>query len=689
MKHHCLFGLLAVFAMLLSACEEPDPSDDDSSNEPDNPLSDDDDSVDPCAGSSAGAVMLSESQLSLDWWQGEKPPSRQVQLSVEVPQCAHLVAQVSADWLSASLSENSLQVTLNAGQVVSGRHSAAVVLWDSDTDAIAAELAVDLASLVRPALEASRNVLVVGVDGLDGEELRDISVPVMERLMLRGFWSYAASTQVTGASSSGPGWTSIQSGVETSKHGVTHNGGYDGRNTDYPSFLYRAKTELGLATAASIQWGDIWDILEEDAADATGSGTMDEVSETMNGLLRSGLYQVHFVHLDDVDGAGHSNGYLATEEGYSDAVQEVDGMIGEMIDAILERPDIENEHWLLLVTSDHGGNAAGSHGAMSSDYQTIPLIIAGPGLGATQLDPGEGTHMDIHPTVVDFLGLDPAGYGLDGISWWEREWERECDDGLDDDGDGLIDCDDPDCDIDAACMECPVSDLGDATGSHVVDPVPFNEHALTGTCGGSGAESSYSWTAPASGRYSFDTVGAHQDTVLYALAGACDGEELACSDDIPGLGGGRSGFSLDVVVGDVLVIVVDSHSSSVGPSVLSVHPYVSGCPTVDLGPGTGTWSGSFSSFDQAHQEACPPAVGNLQFTWTAPADGTYTYSTAGSDFDTVIYLLDECGGAELGCNDDSGGLQSELSFAALAGEEFIVGLGGFDTSEGDYVITIE
>ena len=670
--------VLPLLALLLPACEEPG-----------GPLANDDDIVDPCAGSSAGAVTLSEEQLSFDWWQGEKVPSEEVALSAEVPECAHLVAQVSADWLSATVSADSLQVTLDGGQVVSGRHSAEVVLWDSDADAIAAELVVHLEALVRPASEASRNVLVVGVDGLDGEELQNISAPVMEQLKLRGFWSYAASTQVTGASSSGPGWTSIQSGVETSRHGVTHNGGYDGRNTEYPSFLYRAKTELALATAASIQWGDIWDILEEDAADATGGGNMEEVSETMNGLLRSGLYQVHFVHLDDVDGAGHSNGYLASEEEYYDTVQEVDGMIGEMIDAILERPDIENEHWLLLVTSDHGGDAAGSHGAMSNDYQTIPLFIAGPGLGSTHLDDGESTHMDIHPTVVDFLGLEPDDYGLDGISWWEREWERECEDGLDDDGDGLVDCDDPDCDIDAACMECPLSDLGDATGSHVVDPVAFDENALTGSCGGSGAESTYAWTAPASGRYSFDTVGAHRDTVLYALAGDCDGKELACSDDIDGLGGGRSGFSLDTDAGEALVIVVDSYSSSDSPSVLSIHPYVSGCPEVDLGQQSGTWSGSFSSFDQAHQEACPPAVGNLEFTWTAPNDGSYTYSSGGSDFDTVIYVLDECGGSELTCNDDSGGLQSEVSFAALAGEEFIVGLGGFDTSAGNYEITIQ
>ena len=31
--------------------------------------------------------------------------------------------------------------------------------------------------------------------------------------------------------------------------------------------------------------------------------------------------------------------------------------------------------------------------------------------------------------------------------------ELECTDGLDDDGDGLIDCDDPDCGIDPVCTE--------------------------------------------------------------------------------------------------------------------------------------------------------------------------------------------------------------------------------------------
>ncbi len=642
---------------------------------------------DPCAGG-AGELTLSDSALAFDWWEGQELPEATVTVEVDDPACAELVVQVSEDWVDASLDGETLRVTLAEDAVVSGKHSAWVSLWDADTDAVAGRIELSLSALVRPASEASRNVLVVGVDGLDGEEMMDIDVPVMESLMQRGFWSYAATTQLTGATSSGPSWTSILTGVETTIHGVTSNGGYDGRDTDYPSFLWRAKHQLGLSSAASIQWDDIWDILEDDAYDATGGGDMQDVVTTMAGHLRSGLHQAHFVHLDDVDGAGHSVGYLASEQVYYDTVVLADALIGELVDAILDRPAIEGEHWLIIVTSDHGGDAWGSHGTMSEDYQTIPLIIAAPGLASTRLHDGAGSHLDVHPTAIDFLGLDPLDYGLSGGSWWERE--ADCGDGVDNDGDGLVDCDDSDCDGEIECIECPAVDLGSTVGAGVVADVAFDQALMSGSCGGAGAESTYGWSAPADGRYSFDTVGAYRDTVLYALDGDCTGAELACSEDVPGLGSGRSAFAVDLLAGQEIVVVVDSYSSSESAaSTLSIYPFTTSCPDGVLGNGTGSWTGTHTHASRAHTGSCPPAVGNIELSWTAPADGSYTYSTVGSDFDTVAYVLDGCGGTELACNDDGSGYQSVVSFDAVAGQELIIGLGGFHTSSGAYVITID
>ncbi len=52
------------------------------------------------------------------------------------------MAQVSNDWLSASISGESLVLSLDSDAVVSGHHSTEVVLWDTDADAEAATVTV-------------------------------------------------------------------------------------------------------------------------------------------------------------------------------------------------------------------------------------------------------------------------------------------------------------------------------------------------------------------------------------------------------------------------------------------------------------------------------------------------------------------------------------------------------------------
>jgi hypothetical protein len=88
--------------------------------------------------------------------------------------------------------------------------------------------------------------------------------------------------------------------------------------------------------------------------------------------------------------------------------------------------------------------------------------------------------------------------------------------------------------------------------------------------------------------------------------------------------------------------------------------------------------------------SCALAGGSeLAYTWTAPADGLYRFDTVGSDTDTVIYVLSECGGEELACNDDEGGtLQSSVEVDLVSGETVLIAVGGFYTTTGAYVLNI-
>ncbi len=76
------------------------------------------------------------------------------------------------------------------------------------------------------------------------------------------------------------------------------------------------------------------------------------------------------------------------------------------------------------MTSDHGGWGTG-HGGITADHRAIPFIVSGdlvtPGefSGADEipgeLDAGFVSHMDVHPTVMQFLGFPPQdAWDLDG-----------------------------------------------------------------------------------------------------------------------------------------------------------------------------------------------------------------------------------------------------------------------------------
>ena len=83
-----------------------------------------------------------------------------------------------------------------------------------------------------------------------------------------------------------------------------------------------------------------------------------------------------------------------------------------------------------------------------------------------------------------------------------------------------------------------------------------------GSCGGSGAESWYVFTARESANYTFETTDADFDTVLYVLRGECGGAEIACDDD--GGSGTSSQVSVDLVRSERVTVVVDAYATSGG-----------------------------------------------------------------------------------------------------------------------------
>jgi hypothetical protein len=79
------------------------------------------------------------------------------------------------------------------------------------------------------------------------------------------------------------------------------------------------------------------------------------------------------------------------------------------------------------------------------------------------------------------------------------------------------------------------------------------------------------------------------------------------------------------------------------------------------------------------------------YSFTAPADGEYTFDTSGAFFDTVLYVLDgaACNGAELACSDNFQFNQtSALSVQLVAGQIVTVVVDGNFGAQGQFTLDI-
>jgi hypothetical protein len=614
------------------------------------------------------------------FWVGQARETASVALRWEGAPCDGLSVVSDAPWLTGALAGTELRAELVGARVTGGVHRGHLQVRDATGRGLAL-VEVNLRALGSSRADATPKVLVIGIDGVRGDTMEGATLPNLRALLANAAWSYHASTQRTGPTSSGPGWTSIFTGVGPDRHGVVGNANYNRRDPAWPTFFSRAHDGLGLRTAVASQWADIvTGIVEPSAMDDRATGDGAAVSATMARWLREARHDVHFAHFDDVDHAGHGSGFRLTNPMYRGALEGVDGMVRPLLDAIVARPAIADERWLVVVCTDHGGEGT-THGPLNDANWDIPLFVAGPTVRPS-LPSGFVSHMDVHPTVMRFLGVAaPASWRLESRALGVA-YEAACDDGTDDDRDGLTDCDDRDCLAAPACG-CASVDAGSRLGRAIAAGTTAGAaHRLTATCGrGASPERLVRWTAPRAGAFTFDTTGSGRDfdTVLSVLRGGCEGVQAACNDDASGP---QSAVRVAVTAGERLTLLVEGKDAATGPWQLNAEA-VDACPDRDLASATGpsVATGDVGDTGGTLFASCARSGRDVLLRWRAPSAGAWRFDTAGSGYDTVLHLRDgDCAGPELACADDvgAGDYTSQLTATLRAGQVVTVVVSGFN-----------
>lgn len=116
------------------------------------------------------------------------------------------------------------------------------------------------------------------------------------------------------------------------------------------------------------------------------------------------LPAVAFLHLDEVDGAGHKHSWGSEE--YQASWTEADSRVARVLEHIRS---VQTEPTLVVVCSDHGGSGTG-HGDNDVRHMEVPLIVTIVGAPRQQHTPtgiaaATASVLDIAPTITEFLGL--------------------------------------------------------------------------------------------------------------------------------------------------------------------------------------------------------------------------------------------------------------------------------------------
>ena len=252
-------------------------------------------------------------------------------------------------------------------------------------------------------------VLILGLDGVRPEAMERASTPVIDRLMADGCYTDRAHTG--DATVSGPGWSSFLTGVWRDKHNVPDNAFRRPNYDDYPHFFDRLKEVRPDAFTVSIYSWEPLGLLELDETadvsffrDYTDDGDVHAVAKAVE-VLGSTDPDAMFVYIADIDVAGHEYGFHPDVPEYIAEIEEVDGQIGEIITALRSRASYDDERWLILMSTDHGGTIDGTHGRNEPLHREIFFMASGPDAARGEIF-DTVNQVDIPATAMHHLGID-------------------------------------------------------------------------------------------------------------------------------------------------------------------------------------------------------------------------------------------------------------------------------------------
>jgi predicted AlkP superfamily pyrophosphatase or phosphodiesterase len=280
-----------------------------------------------------------------------------------------------------------------------------------------------------------RKAVFIIVDGIPSDVMEKLSLPNFGTIAKAGGF---AETRVGGEKGgynqtptiSAVGYNSVLTGTYVNKHNVWGNDIKE-PNYNYPNIFRLLKQESpakkiaifsswldnrtklvgdGLPAAGGIRFDHHFDGLELDTVryphdrQANYMHQIDEkVADEAAQYIRTSAPDLSWVYLEYTDDMGHR--YGDGPEFYK-AIEYADAQVGRIWQAIAHRQQNFNEEWLIIITTDHGRDAATGKGhGGQSDREKAGWIVTNAKELNSYFRENKSSIVDIMPTIARFMKM--------------------------------------------------------------------------------------------------------------------------------------------------------------------------------------------------------------------------------------------------------------------------------------------
>ena len=212
-----------------------------------------------------------------------------------------------------------------------------------------------------------RKVLVISIDGAAGAEIKTIAPPNLLSLENTGKYTYNVSREdvVTDASS----WVSLMTGVGYATHQIKDSsflfipddieGNEGGSIPFYQNVLNHimpVKSDYKLAVISP--WIGLTKYLSAAGINIAAANDKEVKDSALSVIDKNNSLGVMVLDFNGAELAGNAGDFLASDANYKNAILKIDDYVGQIVKALKERSNYDNEDWLIMVTSSHGGSVS-------------------------------------------------------------------------------------------------------------------------------------------------------------------------------------------------------------------------------------------------------------------------------------------------------------------------------------------